>query len=55
LGGPGQPGDYPRLGGLRGRKINVRIIAATNQQLEQQVRQGAFRADLYFRLWAYPA
>jgi DNA-binding NtrC family response regulator len=39
-----------RLGGLRDRKINVRIIAATNQLLEQQVRQGAFRADLYFRL-----
>jgi DNA-binding NtrC family response regulator len=39
-----------RLGGLRDRKINVRIIAATNQLLEQQVRQGTFRADLYFRL-----
>jgi two-component system, NtrC family, response regulator AtoC len=39
-----------RLGGLRDRKINVRIIAATNQPLEEQVRQGKFRADLYFRL-----
>jgi DNA-binding NtrC family response regulator len=39
-----------RLGGLRERKVNVRIIAATNQPLEQAVQNGTFRADLYFRL-----
>ncbi len=39
-----------RLGGLRDRKVDVRIIAATNQGLEQLVQQGRFRADLYFRL-----
>lgn len=39
-----------RLGGLRDRKVNVRIIAATNQSLEQAVQNGTFRADLYFRL-----
>lgn len=39
-----------RLGGLRDRKVNVRVIAATNQPLEQLVQQGKFRADLYFRL-----
>jgi DNA-binding NtrC family response regulator len=39
-----------RLGGLRDRQVDVRIIAATNQPLEQLVQQGKFRADLYFRL-----
>lgn len=39
-----------RVGGIRFHKINVRIIAATNQNLEEMVRQGKFRADLYFRL-----
>ncbi|WP_089940949.1 sigma-54-dependent transcriptional regulator [Candidatus Entotheonella palauensis] len=39
-----------RVGGLRDRKIDIRIIAATNQQLEQHVRQGVFRSDLYYRL-----
>ncbi len=39
-----------RLGSVRERKVNVRIIAATNRDLEQLVREGRFRADLYFRL-----
>jgi DNA-binding NtrC family response regulator len=39
-----------RLGGLRDRQIDVRIITATNQPLEQQVREGRFRSDLYYRL-----
>lgn len=39
-----------RLGALRDRKVNVRIIAATNQPLDHLVQQGKFRADLYFRL-----
>ncbi len=39
-----------RLGGLREQKIDVRIIAATNQSLEELVRAGKFRADLFFRL-----
>lgn len=43
-----------RLGGLRDRKIDVRIVAATNQTLEQSVKQGTFRADLYFRLRVIP-
>lgn len=38
-----------RLGSLRDQKINVRIITATNQPLEDLVRQGRFRSDLYFR------
>jgi DNA-binding NtrC family response regulator len=39
-----------RVGGIRDRKIDVRILAATNRDLEQEARQKTFRKDLYFRL-----
>lgn len=39
-----------RIGSVRERKVNIRIVSATNQNLEQMVRDGRFRADLYFRL-----
>ena len=39
-----------RIGSVRERKVNVRIVAATNQDLEKMVSEGRFRADLYFRL-----
>jgi two-component system, NtrC family, response regulator AtoC len=39
-----------RVGGIRDRRIDVRILAATNRNLEQQVQINAFRGDLYFRL-----
>ncbi|MBL8250754.1 MAG: sigma-54-dependent Fis family transcriptional regulator [Candidatus Competibacter sp.] len=39
-----------RLGSLRDQKVDIRIIAATNQALEERVRQGQFRSDLFFRL-----
>ncbi len=39
-----------RVGGIRDRKINVRILAATNRNLEAEVQRNRFRNDLYFRL-----
>jgi two-component system, NtrC family, response regulator AtoC len=39
-----------RLGGLREQKVNVRVVAATNQNLERMVQEGKFRPDLFFRL-----
>jgi DNA-binding NtrC family response regulator len=43
-----------RLGGTRALKANVRIIAATNKDLEAAVREGTFREDLYHRLKVFP-
>ncbi|HHV78882.1 MAG TPA: sigma 54-interacting transcriptional regulator [Firmicutes bacterium] len=45
-----QEREIERIGSNRPTKVNVRVIAATNQNLEQKVRSGEFRADLYFRL-----
>jgi DNA-binding NtrC family response regulator len=39
-----------RVGGIRDRKVDVRILAATNRDLEREAQRGAFRMDLYFRL-----
>jgi len=41
---------FERLGGRKPLQVNVRIVAATNRNLEQAVRDGLFRQDLYFRL-----
>ncbi len=41
---------FERVGGNKAIKVDVRVIAATNRDLEQQVAEGAFRRDLYFRL-----
>lgn len=41
---------FERVGGSKAIKVNVRVIAATNRDLENAVRQGTFRKDLYFRL-----
>jgi two-component system nitrogen regulation response regulator GlnG len=43
-------GNYYRVGGHQQIKANVRVIAATHQNLEQRVREGTFREDLYHRL-----
>ena len=45
-----QEREFVRLGGTRPVKVNVRVIAATNRELNDAVAQGRFRADLYFRL-----
>jgi two-component system, NtrC family, response regulator HydG len=42
--------EFERVGGTRPIKVDVRLIAATNRDLEQQVRTGKFREDLFFRL-----
>lgn len=49
-----QEGEVERVGDSQTRHINVRIIAATNEDLEQAVKAGRFRADLYYRLNIFP-
>jgi Nif-specific regulatory protein len=45
-----QEGQFERLGSSKTRTVDVRIIAATNRNLEQAVAEGTFRADLYYRI-----
>ena len=47
-------GEFERLGSVRTVKVDVRIIAATNRNLEQDVQTGRFRRDLWYRLDVYP-
>jgi chemotaxis protein methyltransferase CheR len=49
-----QDGEFERLGGSRTVKADVRIIAATNRNLEEEVRKGRFREDLWYRLNVFP-
>jgi formate hydrogenlyase transcriptional activator len=49
-----QERELERLGGKQTIKIDVRLIAATNRNLEEEVKSGRFRADLYFRLNVFP-
>lgn len=49
-----QEGEFERVGGTKTIKVNVRIIAATNRDLETEVAEGRFRADLYYRLNVFP-
>jgi formate hydrogenlyase transcriptional activator len=49
-----QEGEFERVGGMQTFKVNVRIIAATNRDLEQQSKTGHYRPDLYYRLNVFP-
>ncbi|WP_209701717.1 HPr family phosphocarrier protein [Clostridium algifaecis] len=49
-----QEKEFQRVGGEKTIKINVRIIAATNRNLEEMVKKGEFREDLYYRLNVIP-
>ena len=49
-----QEGEIDPVGGKRPVKIDVRIISATNRDLSQQVAEGVFREDLFYRLNVYP-
>lgn len=49
-----QEGEIKPLGGSITKKVNVRIIAATNKDLQKNVQEGLFREDLYYRLNVFP-
>ena len=49
-----QDGEFERLGNPHTRKVDVRVIAATNRDLEDEVRNGGFRKDLWYRISVFP-
>ncbi len=49
-----QEGEFERLGGTKTLKVDVRLIAATNQNLQKLIEEGKFREDLYYRLNVFP-
>jgi formate hydrogenlyase transcriptional activator len=49
-----QEGEFERVGSTKTLKVNVRLIAATNRELEKEIAEGRFREDLYYRLNVFP-
>ncbi len=49
-----QEGEFERVGGTRTLKVDVRLVCATNRNLEEAVQKGEFRADLYYRISVVP-
>ncbi len=49
-----QEQSFERVGGNKTMRVNVRVIAATNKNLEEQIQKGNFREDLYYRLRVFP-
>ena len=49
-----EDGEFERVGGSRTTKVNIRVIAATNRNLQNEVKNGKFRQDLFYRLNVFP-
>ena len=49
-----QDGEFERVGGTHTIRVNLRLIAATNQNLAERIAEGQFRSDLYYRISVFP-